>query len=544
LLQPGDPVDLLRATLRDLGQLVHARRMLLLHLDTENTPLNSPVVQWHASDLPPLPTDLLGQLKDAFPWLWQQMLRGESVLWHAATELPETASLDLRGLAENDVDALALFPMLNERELAAVLICTDFATKDEPKPDNLRILQLGANLIENMLRLETILASLEKRVADRTKDLTALFDFTMLTSQTDTTSDMLEPAIRQIADTTRCQAICVHLFTPEQESLTLTAQLGLPLAALPALVEIKASPEISALLNYTEKQVLLAVQPNLPSALPPMFNLPDFQTYLGSQLRVRGKPIGFLSAYRVEERPFTLNEVSLLVILAEQLGILVENHHLQQQAEEMAIVGERQRLARELHDSISQSLYSQTLFARAARYALEDNDAPKLVGSLRQLESGSMSTLKEMRLLLFQMKPLALQNLSLPEAIEQRFNDVERRLGIRALCQIPAHLYFHDDVISELYRLIMEALNNSLKHAEAEEVSVMLHTEGETATLTISDNGVGFDLNEIHLGMGLGYMCDRTSQIQGHITMESSPGNGTRIIIQLPIIATQGQGRL
>lgn len=542
LLQPGDVVELLQDTLHDLGQLVQARRILLIHLDPANGPLDLPVVQWQDPDLTALPPDLPMQLIDTFPWLWQQVLQGESVMWHTGIELPETAVSDRQTLAEWDIEALALIPMMSEGTLTAVLCCSNFGLKDQAQADNLRILQLGANLIENMLRRETVLATLERRVADRTKDLTALFDFTMQTSQAETVSEMLEPAIRHIADTTHCQAICVHLLASENQALTLTAQLGLPDSALAPLREIPASPAVLALLKFTEKQALLAEQPTMPGILPDMFKLPEFQTYLGSQLRVRGRPIGFLSAYRVEKRPFNLNEVSLLVILAEQLGVLVENHHLQQQAEAMAIVGERQRLARELHDSITQSLFSQTLFARSARYALEDDDVAKLRDSLHQLELGSMATLKEMRLLLFQMKPLALESLSLQEAIEQRFDDVERRLGINAVCHIPNQPHFPDEVMSELYRVIMEALNNSLKHAQAEEVGVKLQMEETLATLTISDDGIGFDLNQMNPGMGLGYMCERISHIQGHIEMESSSGNGTHILIQIPITATKERG--
>lgn len=534
LLQPEDATDLLQETLRGLGQLVHARRMLLVHLDGDNNPLDDSFVQWHEPELTALPPELPTQFITAFPWLWQQMQRGEPVLWNEDVELPETAVPDRTALAEHNIETLALFPMMGESELTAVLIYSNFTTQQE---DNQRILQLGANLIENMLRRETSLALLEKRVAARTKDLTALFDFTMLTSKAETVTDMLEPALRHIADTTHCQAICVHLFS-EDETLNLAAQLGLPDSALSSLSEVTVSPAVTSLLKFTEKQALLAEQPNVPSILPDAFNLSRFHTYLGSQLRVRGRPIGFLSAYRVEKRPFTMNEISLLVVLAEQLGVLVENHHLQQQAEQMAVVGERQRLARELHDSITQSLYSQTLFARAARYALEDDDDAKVQDSLQQLELGAMSTLKEMRLLLFQMKPLALADLSLQAAIEQRFDDVERRLNIQAVCHIPAQPEFSDEVISELYRVIMEALNNSLKHAAANEVQVALQIETDTAVLTITDDGLGFDVNQIKSGMGLKYMSERVSKIQGQINIASSPEDGTKVIIEVPVTAT------
>jgi signal transduction histidine kinase len=142
--------------------------------------------------------------------------------------------------------------------------------------------------------------------------------------------------------------------------------------------------------------------------------------YLGAQIRARGQPLGLLSCYRDSNHAFTLEDISLLTALAEQLGVVIENYRLRQQLEEMVLVKERQRLARELHDSITQSLYSQTLFARAGRYAYEDGDTGKLNSSMEQIEASSLSALKEMRMLLFHLQPPSLGEGGLETAINDR----------------------------------------------------------------------------------------------------------------------------
>lgn len=535
LLQYEISIESIEAVLRELGHIVHARRMLIVYLKADDSPFDHQVIQWHRPELAPIPLDELADFRNECPWLWTQLQRGQSLHFGELATLPAEADADRSFLAERKVTSIALFPMTFDTEMRAVLLSSNFAYHGAERAQNLRILLLGANLIANMLRREAVMANLERRVVERTRELTTLFDITMLASEAKSLPELLEPAIERIAETGQCQAICVHVFSPDRQALVLTAHQGLPQSARESLSEIIISTKLSTFMGQTENQALVGELRTMGDVLPDVLNLSAYQTYFGSQLRARGEPVGLISAYRTDKRSFTLNEISLMVVLAEQLGILVENRRLQQQAGQLAVIGERQRLARELHDSITQSLYSQTLFARAGRNALEDDDAAKLHESLQQVEIGAINALKEMRLLLFQLKPAALEHMGYQDAIEQRFDDVERRLGIDAGCNVADQPDISDEVASELYRVTMEALNNSLKHADASEVRVSLQTADDIATLTIIDNGVGFDINTINPGMGLRYMRERVSHIHGHITIESSPDEGTQIIVQLPI---------
>jgi len=535
LLQQGRPIPALQDTLQELGQLVSARRMLLIFMEAEESPFDTPLVQWHSPETSSLPVEMVQRVSKGLPWMMAQLKQGNSITWDDPGDLPNAAAGEVQlMLSRYNISNMALYPVNTDDGLMAVLACASFDYEKRGKGEIRRILQLGTNLIENMVRREMILFTLEKRVVERTKELTTIFDIVIMGGQAETISDLLMPAVQRLAEAIDCPAVCIHLRSPHKDTLTLGAQIGLSADALENLVQIHPSPELKTLLQVTKKQALVGPLQDLPGRLATLFAFPEFETYFGTQLQAQGKLVGFLSAFRSEKKSFTINEISLLVVLAEQLGVLIENHRLHRETERMAIIGERQRLARELHDSITQSLYSQTLFARSGRYALEDNDPVKAQESLQQLESGAISTLKEMRLLLFQLQPDRLENLTLSAAIEQRFDDVERRLGIQAACVMPGHLDYDDKVISELYRVIMEALNNSLKHAQADKVTVTMLIEDDQAILRIVDNGIGFDLQNINPGMGLGYMCERVDHIQGWITMHSTPGEGTQIIVKIP----------
>ena len=278
----------------------------------------------------------------------------------------------------------------------------------------------------------------------------------------------------------------------------------------------------------------------LPSSsdLPQVFQLAGYHSYMGHQLRVRGRTIGLLSAYRKSENDFSVNAVSLMTAL-EQLGIVIENHRLQVQIRDAAVESERQRLRYELHDSITQSLYALTLFARVGRYALEDGDIPRLSESLLRLETGANAIHKELRLLLFQLQPFTLADLSLREAIESRFESLERKLGIKTVVDVTGEADLSEEIKFELYRISMEALNNSLKHANATSVSVVLNQSKTDHFLIISDDGVGFDLGNARAGMGLRHIAERAKSFDGLLSIDSRPEAGTMITVRVP--KTTGQ---
>jgi signal transduction histidine kinase len=207
-----------------------------------------------------------------------------------------------------------------------------------------------------------------------------------------------------------------------------------------------------------------------------------------------------------------------------------------EQAEELAVLEERNRLARELHDSITQSLHSVTLMAEAGQRLASSGDSEQVRGYLIRLGEISQQALREMRLLVYELRPLALLDVGLVGALQQRLDAVERRAGVEAHFSCEGEIEIPENIEEELYRVAMEALNNSLHHANPSSVTVTLRKEQKRelpcVKLSIIDNGVGFDPadEENQEGFGLTSMRERIEKLGGELEIRSAPGEGTQII--------------
>jgi PAS domain S-box-containing protein len=383
---------------------------------------------------------------------------------------------------------------------------------------------------------------LEELVAERTGQLSAFLDMTMLVSEARTLPQVVDVAIDRIMEFCRCQTLILHLLDDDCTTLNLLTQRGLTLTQQEHFQTISLEVPLSDWL-LQRQEPLLVLEPDKFVFLPVVLQLDDCKAYIGVQLRAGEKVLGMLSYYRFTEETFSVDEVSLLVALAEQLSIIIENHRLRDQIQENAVVTERHRLARDLHDSITQSLYSINLFSHATRQAAEIGDAERLDNSINRVEAISQTALKEMRLLLYQLRPPLLTEKSLVEVLELRFDSVERRLGIEVDYQIEGDFDLPAEIAEDVYWVAIETLNNSLKHAEASRVSVQLVMATPKIALTIADDGRGFDPDRVNGGMGLPNIRERVEQLAGRLTIKSAPGAGTTTAITVNAANASDNGR-
>lgn len=223
--------------------------------------------------------------------------------------------------------------------------------------------------------------------------------------------------------------------------------------------------------------------------------------------------------------------------LMEANQAAIENARQVEQTRTLAAVEERQRLARELHDSVAQSLYSLTLLAEASRRTARSGDVEKVEGQIMRLGEMAQQTLKEMRLLVYQLRPMALESVSLAEAIQHRLDAVEKRSGVNAQLKVETNAAIRSAMENDLYRIAQEALNNALKHAEATEVTVTLRGDDEVIELEIADNGKGFDVEAAQAqgGMGMDNIRERAQALAGTCSISSQPGEGTQVLITVPV---------
>lgn len=203
-------------------------------------------------------------------------------------------------------------------------------------------------------------------------------------------------------------------------------------------------------------------------------------------------------------------------------------------AEELATIKERNRLARELHDSVTQSLYSLTLLAAGWRRLAAKGELGNSEDSFAEIEQVAQLALKEMRLLIFELRPPALENEGLQGALHHRLSAVEKRAGVEARLVADDVLDLSPAVEESLYAIALEALNNALKHASATSVTVTLHANENRIRMEVQDNGCGFDpvQGEESRGIGLKSMRERVEHLNGNLEIISKPGAGTNVKVE------------
>ena len=170
---------------------------------------------------------------------------------------------------------------------------------------------------------------------------------------------------------------------------------------------------------------------------------------------------------------------------------------------------------------------------------IDSGDFVQVKDNQSRLGEISQQALQEMRLLVYELRPQILQNEGLIGALEHRLAAVERRAGINARLHSGQEIDLPQNVEEELFYIIMEALNNTLKHANASEVVLWLKVEEESLILTVEDNGRGFDseLSKSQGGMGLSSMIERAEKIGGSLSIQSEPGAGTTVTVSVPLAA-------
>ena len=213
----------------------------------------------------------------------------------------------------------------------------------------------------------------------------------------------------------------------------------------------------------------------------------------------------------------------------------VENARLFAQTRGKAALEERQRLARELHDSVSQALYGIALGAKTARKLLDQNPE-RVADPLEYVVSLAEAGLAEMRALIFELRPESLETEGLVAALEKQAAALRARHEIEVqavLCEEPEA---SPEVKEALYRIAQEALHNIVKHARANNVELRMSCGSGWISLEVSDDGVGFDASGEFPGhLGLRSMSERAERLDGSLEVEAAQGSGTRIRARIPV---------
>jgi signal transduction histidine kinase len=259
-------------------------------------------------------------------------------------------------------------------------------------------------------------------------------------------------------------------------------------------------------------------------------------TLLAAPLKVESTIIGVLDVIN-KVGGFTKEDLRIISLFADQAAIVIDQTQLHQQVAQMVVIEERQRLARELHDSVTQALYSVNLYAEAARRALIAGKKGVTLENLKKLREMTREALLEMRLLVFELHPSVLEKEGLVAALQARLAAVESRSGLKTEISVSDERRLPITIEDELYRIAQEGLNNSVKHAQAKNLKISVKFSEESVSLEIWDDGIGFNLEAARGsgGMGLPGIEERVRKIGGSLAVESFPKTGAKLTVIAPI---------
>jgi len=434
------------------------------------------------------------------------------------------------------------------------------------------VLVVGAVVVyrQRVKSVEARSRELEQQVEERTSEIEqrrrvaeGLRDILAVLNSDRPLDEVLDYIVAQAGRLLGARATVLHQIEREQQRLAIQASYGLPdeLEGIEA-IPFDASWADEAILTRQPYSIpdLAEVEAKAgtvgdPEAEPWLtITRQSYRSFLAVPLIVEGEADHCLAFYYAEPRSFAGEDLGLAVALADQAALAVENARLYERAKELATVEERQRLARDLHDAVSQTLFSASLIAEVLPelWQTSPDEGRELLGKLQQLSRGALA---EMRALLMELRPAALVEASMRDLLRQLGQAVSGREGIPVTVTVDEACTLPADIQIALYRIAQEALNNVVKHARASRVEVSLdcvplapdlspsQAEGsrEKARLCIRDDGCGFDLRSVsHERLGLGIMHERAASIGARIEIESEPGQGTQVEVIWPAGSKEG----
>ncbi|MGA2640548.1 MAG: histidine kinase, partial [Spirochaetia bacterium] len=258
------------------------------------------------------------------------------------------------------------------------------------------------------------------------------------------------------------------------------------------------------------------------------------RSYLGTPILIENAVIGFINLYGLTPGFFQHTDGDRLRAFADQAAIAIQNALLYERAQATAALEERQRLARDLHDAVSQTLWTVSLLADVlpTLWANDREEGRSVLARLRQLTQGA---LVEMRTLLLELRPAALTGAKVEDLVRHLVDAAMSRKKIRISLTVDGSCSLPPDVQVVVYRIAQEALNNVTRHSQASSAWVRLHGAPDRVALKIRDNGRGFDPNDHspdHLGMDI--MRERAETIRATLKVESGIGAGTAVTLRWP----------
>jgi PAS domain S-box-containing protein len=433
-------------------------------------------------------------------------------------------------------EMILLVPAISTNELLGILRFDFTETDSKWVESDDRFIEIISQIIGGALERGKIMDALERQVKDRTQEVQILYEIASLVSKPISIEEILKSSLQILLDSPiAIGAGFIHFQENLDGPFDLIDFRNLPKEVLDGISTLDEKSYIHEQLVTTMRPLII---PDLrkQSLIPLEVCLDSYFSYIGIPIMVRERMIGIISLIGRNFDQLTINNIALLTAVGEQIGGAIEGEFLRIQANEAAVIEERQRLARELHDSVTQDLYGLTLLTKGWQNEVEFAGTEEVQHWLQQTGEIVNNTLKEMRLLLYTLRPqIMLEREGLIGAVKKYLENLESKRKVKTSLIVDSYINLPSNIEFELFRIIQESLTNVVKHSRATELKVSMTNNRDYVDIQVVDNGVGFDAASANDGKGLGIflMRDRARDINSTFSIESKPGGGTKVNIRV-----------
>ncbi|MBI2865893.1 MAG: GAF domain-containing sensor histidine kinase [Chloroflexi bacterium] len=388
-------------------------------------------------------------------------------------------------------------------------------------------------------RIERHIVEQNQRLAQRTREMEALLQVGRAAEESLELDRVLPHALEAVVGSTSAEEAEVWLMAERDGSLELRHHQGQFREAFLEISRFRLGEGLPGLVAQTGEPVLIHNAHQDPRFLRQKVKALGFHTFCALPLRRAGRVVGVLAVAARDPKAFaTQDEVRLLELMAEHIAVAVENATLHEQVRTLAILTERERIAREMHDGLAQVLGYVNTKAQAVKELLQAGQMEAATQHLEQLDASARETYADVREAI-----LALRSDTRDRPLVDSLREYVQRFG--DLSGVPTALVvegeptpFPPEIEVQLLRIVQEALTNVRKHARARRADIAFSFQDGNCRLVVADDGHGFDPSHLTRGpwphLGLQSMRERAAAIGATFTLDTGPGRGTRVVLDIP----------
>ena len=351
--------------------------------------------------------------------------------------------------------------------------------------------------------------------------------------------DALGLALEAVLEITRAEAGEILVHEEESGELVMRAHRGVAAEAFREITRFKPETGLPGLVARTGEPVLVQDLPEDPRFLRKKVTLYGFRAFAGVPLRSKNQVVGVMNIASLDPRRITNESLDLLAAIGNQIGVAIENARLMEQMRHLAVLEERDRIGREIHDSFAQTLGYLSMQSRAIEIMLTKGKYDEAKAELGQMGEGVRGAFSDVREAIFNLRTTLTEDRDLAAVLQDYCQEFSRSCGILVELAIPPsqELQLPIGVQFQLMRIVQEAMANARKHAGASRISVHMTKEDGNLALSVVDDGQGFEVEALggaaSRRFGLSIMRERAEAVGARFAIYSGPGQGTRVLVEL-----------